>query len=639
MNHRLGKSLYGCFFAVALPALLALWARAAAPNVGLPAISSPAGWGVAAAGLALVAWAMAALAVFGRGLPMNAYPPPVFVAQGPYAVVAHPIYFGFALACAGVAIGAGSAAGLWLVTPVAALGCAALVLGYERPDLDARFGARPLPLLRLPDASDARAGAADRLSACALVLLPWLVLYEAVQALGVAPDALALLLPGEAGWPVWENTELVYASTYLFVALAPLAAVSRSDLRRFMVRGGAATVLIVVLWLVLPVAAPPRAFTPAGPLGSLLALERSLDSPACAFPSFHVVWAFLAAPVWAARLGRAGGLAWGWAWAISASCATTGMHTVADVAAGLAVSLLVFRLPAAWEVLRATAERLANSWREWDFGAVRIINHGGWAALGTFAGITLAAALVGGRGVEAVLLVAFSGLAGAGLWAQFVEGSPRLLRPYGYYGGVLGVVLGAGVARLLLGADAWLLLGAFAVAAPWIQAAGRVRCLVQGCCHGAPAPESVGIRYVHPRSRVCRLSNFAGVPVHPTPLYSILWNVFPALLGARLWAVRAPLPVIVGAYLILTGLGRFVEESRRGEPQTPVFARLRLYQWIAAATVAAGAVVTCLPATVPTPAPMPSLGAVAAGAAFGLATWFALGVDFPRSNRRFARLV
>ncbi|HVO52616.1 MAG TPA: prolipoprotein diacylglyceryl transferase family protein, partial [Thermoanaerobaculia bacterium] len=219
------------------------------------------------------------------------------------------------------------------------------------------------------------------------------------------------------------------------------------------------------------------------------------------------------------------------------------------------------------------------------------------------------------------------------------EGSPRLLRPYGYYGGVLGVVLGCLAARLALGTDAWLLLGAYAVAGPWIQAAGRVRCLVQGCCHGAPAPESVGIRYVHPRSRVCRLSSLAGIPVHPTPLYSIVWNAVPALLCARLWGARSPLSVIAGAYLILTGLGRFVEESRRGEPQTPVFARLRLYQWIAAGTVAAGAVFTCLPGTAPAPAPEPSPAALGAAAVFAAATWFALGVDFPRSNRRFARLV
>ncbi len=639
MNARLGTFLYGALFVAFLPALLVLWARAAAPNVGLPSVVSPLGWGVAAAGLALVLWATAALAVFGHGLPMNAYPPPAFVTRGPYAFVSHPIYLGFVLACAGVAVGTGSAAGLWLVTPVAALGAAALVLGYEGPDLDERFGSRPRPLVALPPASPATPSAADRVSAYALVLLPWLVLYEAVQAIGVAQDAVVLRAPGESGWPVWESTELVYASTYLFVALAPLAAVTRADLRRFMVRGWAATALVVFLWLVLPVAAPPRPFVPDGPLGALLSLERRFDSPACAFPSFHVVWALLAAPVWAHRFGRGRVAAGVWATAIVLSCATTGMHTAADVTAGLAAACLVLRLPAVWEALRALAERLANSWREWNFGAVRVINHGGWAALGTFIGIGLAALLAGRRNTPAVLLVAFAGLAGAGLWAQFIEGSPRLLRPYGYYGGVLGVVLGCLAARLVLGVDTWLLLAAYAVAGPWIQAAGRVRCLVQGCCHGAPAPESVGIRYVHPRSRVCRLANLAGVPVHPTPLYSILWNVVPALLCARLWAARSPLPVIVGAYLILTGLGRFVEESRRGEPQTPVFGRLRLYQWIAAGTVAAGAVLTGLPSTVPTPAPDPSLAALAAAAVFAAATWFALGVDFPRSNRRFARLV
>ena len=82
-----------------------------------------------------------------------------------------------------------------------------------------------------------------------------------------------------------------------------------------------------------------------------------------------------------------------------------------------------------------------------------------------------------------------------------------------------------------------------------------------------------------------------------------------------------------------------MEESCRGEPQTPVFARLRLYQWMAAGTVAAGAAVTCVTAPMTAPAPQPSWAALAAAVAFAAATWFALGVDFPRSNRRFARLV
>jgi protein-S-isoprenylcysteine O-methyltransferase Ste14 len=638
MNERTGKVLYGSLFAAVLPLLLVQWARAATPNVALPAIAAPAGWALAAAGLALVAWASAALAVYGRGLPMNAYPPPALVTRGPYAVVGHPIYLGFVLACAGVSLGAGSAAGLWLVTPVAALGCAALVLGYEGPDLDARFGARPRPFLRLPEASASAPSVADRASAWMLVLLPWLVLYEAVQALGVPRDAVVILLPGEARWPVWQGSEIVYASTYLFVALAPLAAVTRAELRRFMTRGWAATALVVLLWIVLPVAAPPRPFEPSGFPGALLAFERRMDSAACAFPSFHVVWALLAAHAWRGRLGRARVLAGVWAAAIAASCVTTGMHTVADVLAGILAAAFVLRLPGIWEALRAWAERAANSWREWDLGAVRVINHGGWAALGTLAGVGLAGTLAGTANTRAVLFVAFSGLVGAGLWAQFVEGSPRLLRPYGYYGGVLGVVAGGVAAHLVAGVDSWLLVGAFAVAAPWIQAAGRVRCLVQGCCHGSKAPFSVGIRYVHPRSRVCRLSNLGGVPVHPTPLYSILWNVVPALLLARLWLAGAALSVVVGVYFVLAALGRFVEESRRGEPQTPVFARLRVYQWLAVGMLAAGAFVTCLPSA-PPPRPEPSAAAFAAAVVFALATWFALGVDFPRSNRRFARLV
>src|SRR5262249_9695647 len=134
-----------------------------------------------------------------------------------------------------------------------------------------------------------------------------------------------------------------------------------------------------------------------------------------------------------------------------------------------------------------------------------------------------------------------------------------LPRPYGFYGGLLGIILGS-LAAPLFGTPIWLLLGAYCVAGPWIQALGRLRCLVQGCCHGHESKPSIGIRYTPPRSRVCRLSTLGGVPVHPTPLYSILWNVVIALVVGRLWSLAAPLGFIGGAYLALNGFGRFVEE-------------------------------------------------------------------------------
>jgi prolipoprotein diacylglyceryltransferase len=167
---------------------------------------------------------------------------------------------------------------------------------------------------------------------------------------------------------------------------------------------------------------------------------------------------------------------------------------------------------------------------------------------------------------------------------------------------------------------------------------GRLRCLVQGCCHGRPATPDIGIRYVHARSRVCRLADLKGVPLHPTPLYSILWNVVIAMVMTRLWVVHAELSLIGGLYLILTGIGRFCEEGYRGEPQTAILAGLRLYQWIAIGTVLFGAAITALARGGPAPAAHFSWLVLAIATGFGMVSTLLLGVDAPESGRRFARL-
>jgi hypothetical protein len=45
------------------------------------------------------------------------------------------------------------------------------------------------------------------------------------------------------------------------------------------------------------------------------------------------------------------------------------MHALIDVLAAFAVVWGVDRAPQLWAAIRAFAERLANSWREWEFGA------------------------------------------------------------------------------------------------------------------------------------------------------------------------------------------------------------------------------------------------------------------------------
>jgi prolipoprotein diacylglyceryltransferase/protein-S-isoprenylcysteine O-methyltransferase Ste14 len=633
----LGKLVYGAVFVILLPIAFAAWAMATRDIVRLPAVTFlPFGLAVASTGTLLLILGMAHLWVYGGGLPMNAYPPPRYVAQGIFRLLPHPIYTGFSMLCAGVSIVVGSASGLWLVSPIVALGCAALVLGYERHDLRERFGSLPGSLL--PPVGTSAPSGSDRLAWYLFVLLPWLILYEAVVAMGTPPDAVSGVSSFEQRLPVLEWSETLYASAYVFTALAPLFARTRSDLRTFSVRGLAAMLVAFPLYLVIPLIAPPRPFTPHTVFGHLLRWERTLDSPVAAFPSFHVIWAVLAAEVFARRWPRLTWLFYGWAFLVAASCVTTGQHPIVDVLGGFATVALVARAPAMWNAVRRQAERIANSWREWKIGPVRVINRGIYVGAGAFVGLWLAGTMAGPGRQTPILVAACAAVVGAALWAQFVEGSSQLLRPFGFYGGLLGGTLGALIAPLF-GTSPWLVLAAFSVGGPWAQAMGRLGCLVQGCCHGRPAPEAIGIRYVHPRSRVCRLTTWTGVPLHPTPVYSILWNGLIALTVTRLWTLAAPLHLISGIYFILTGLGRFVEEAWRGEPQTPIFLRLRLYQWAAIASVIGGALMTALGDSTPAPTPLFAWDSLLPAVVFGLAVSIAMGVDFPNSNRRFSRLV
>jgi prolipoprotein diacylglyceryltransferase/protein-S-isoprenylcysteine O-methyltransferase Ste14 len=634
-----GKLAYGALFLVVLPLLLLAWAGSTADVVRLLALHSPiAGAALFAAGLIVMAAGMAALAVHGGGLPMNAFPPPRYVNRGIYALVPHPIYFGFTCSVAGAAMAAGSASGLWLVAPLVALGCAALVIGYERPDLERRLGpSLPRSLFSLPREADEAPPFAERLSVLFTVLLPWLLAYEAVVFLGLPRDAVSAVLPFEAHWPVVEWTEILYASAYLFVPLAPLVARKGRDLRAFAVGGLLATAIGVLIFLTVPLIAPPRSFIPSSPVGRFLAWERTVDSAGAAFPSFHVLWALLSARLWARSYPRWRAFVWSWGVAVGVSCLTTGMHALVDVIAGAVLFLVVANPPRTWGAVRRWSERLANSWREWSIGGVRLLNGGFLIGVGAFVGVALAGYLAGGEGAGPILTVSVCGLVGAGLWAQLVEGSSRLARPFGYYGGVGGVILGT-VAVAIAGGDGWLLAGAFSVAAPWIQGVGRLRCLVNGCCHGRVAPETVGIRYLHPRTRPCRLADLADVPIHPTQTYSILWNLACAPLLLRLWIVGTPPAFVGGLYLILNGLGRFGEEAYRGEPQTPEILGLHLYQWTALCSVLAGGLLTAIGPRGIAPAAEWNGASFTIAALFGLLAGCSMGVDFPRSDRRFARL-
>jgi prolipoprotein diacylglyceryltransferase/protein-S-isoprenylcysteine O-methyltransferase Ste14 len=600
------KVLYAALFVLVLPVLLVLWARATGGAVRAPACHAPrAGWAIVAGGAALIVWGWWALWRHGGGLPMNAFPPPKYVEHGPYRLVAHPIYVGFTSACVGASIATGSASGLWLVSPGVALGAAALVLGYESDDLRRRFGdarrSSPGPFFALSPATPEPPSVRDRLSALASAVLAPLVIVRFLS-LDVAHRDVRTPAPIEA-------------AAVLLLAAAPWGPRSRADLRAVEVRALLATIVVASVAFV----------------SAIVTLH----------PSVLVVWSLAGVDAW----WRRAPLTWRWVkWpargavvAAIAACADGGWRALVAVAGGIALYVAVAHGLRSWEALRRFAEAIANSWREARFGPVRVINHGAWGGLATFLCLSIAGTLLGPGHVAAVLFPALASMICAALWAQWIEGSPALSRPYGFYGGLLGVCAGA-LAAPLFGGNVWEVLGAFAVAGPLTQATGRMRCLVQGCCHGRPAPPDLGIRYLQPTSRVCRIANLRDVPLHPTQLYSILWNLLTEIVLVRLWLVHSPTHLVGGSFLLLNGLGRFVEEAYRGEPQTPIVGGLRLYQWAAIACALAGALVTALGAGPDAPAPVFSWPVFAAALAFGALTWFATGVDFPESNRRFSRL-
>ena len=516
-----GPLAYAAVFGLILPLLLAGWMHRLDGLLALrPYGGTVTGALVLAAGLCTMAAAIFGLWRTGGGLPMSPYPPRRLVSTGLYSLVRDPIYVGAVAACLGYALLSRSGSGVWIVTPVLALSAAAFVLGFERRASEALFGPLPPVRLRLPPDGAEAPTRWERVSVYVLVLIPWALIYEALSRVGFAPDTRSSYTAWDHRLPVVPWTVGIYTSAYLYIGLAPALAASRTALRGLARRGLWATLTIGFFYLLVPFFAAPKP-VPEGSLWTgLLHFERAWNEHT-SLPSFHVVWACLASAVYAARWPR-----WQWGFvaaggAIAVSCVATGMHAVLDVAVAFAATAALVNGPAIWGSLCRTAGAVANSWREWRVGPLRVMSHGVFAAAGGSIGIAVAAWLAGAGQIWWLLAFTFAAQAGAGIWAQVIEGSPQLLRPYGFFGGVLGVATMATVAAAS-GRNLWVPVAAMAVGACFTQAAGRLRCLVQGCCHGRPVDAPWGIRYIHPRSRVTRLSTLGGIPVHPAPLYSIL---------------------------------------------------------------------------------------------------------------------
>jgi len=124
-------------------------------------------------------------------------------------------------------------------------------------------------------------------------------------------------------------------------------------------------------------------------------------------------------------------------------------------------------------------------------------------------------------------------------WEDFVANPRSIISLSGLAqnGMVLGIVAAAliymGATRMRF--SELLQIGdAFAVGAPIGLAMGRVGCTLNGCCHGIPTDLPWAVTWTNPKS-ACLLP---GVPVHPTQIYHVLWNL---IVFAIVWRLRGRL--------------------------------------------------------------------------------------------------
>ncbi len=627
----LGKIVYALLFLGLLPILLWLWADYTNDIVQYPSIgSSNLGMAVSLAGGILMVWGMYALIKYGKGLPMNPYPPKRLVKEGPFSLLRHPVYWGFGILLVGISLLMESASALWLVTPLTILGMIALVWGHERIDLERRFpGQQVETYLDIPNKELKPARFGDRLSALlwvfSLMLLGSFVAGYLVG--GISP------LLGKS-WnihPVFEGTNVYFFSLLFFIGV-PFVLQKKERLKEWTISVLIALALSIYIALLWPVVGA-QYINPEFSLGNA---EVTLLLVLKSHPLFLILLSLMA---YVQRYKR-------FAILFSAVAIFLGIYQLVNSRSSilhLVVAFTIFIIAAnycrIWIFLKGLSEKVANSWKEWSFGHIRIINHGFYAGFSAFFGILLGGCIAGKEYAWAILVFTLVGLIISALWAQMIEGSEKLKRPFGYYGALVGIIF-ASMIVWIMGYNVWVIIGVFSVLMPWVQAIGRLRCLINGCCHGRPTEDSkIGIRYFHDRSRVSGISGLKGELLHPTPLYAILWLFFLGFLLLALWNKRLPYSFIFGLYLILTGIGRFVEEAYRGEVQTLIWNGLHLYQWTALVSVIIGILMTIIPVAVVDITPEFGWDIIIAALLGGLFTFFAMGVDFPHSNARFSRLV
>ena len=625
----LGKVMYGVLFVMILPSLLWMWSILSNHAVNLPVIESNWDIGLILGGLVFIIWSMLMLIIYGDGLPMNAFPTKKLVRKGPYFLFKHPIYVGFGILLTGWSIWIGLASALWLVTPITILAMIALVWGYERIDLIDKFPDYGKPVFfSIPKPGNSLASIKQKIVSVVILYAILLLGNFIISFLFGTTQSFIEIIDFE-NIPGYIHT--IGLTTIILPVTIFFIPISQTTLREWVISSLLAlglTYYLAIIW-------------PAIGAQYLIVMDTNsvLNHHLLILATIPGCLLLLLAGTYAQLVSKLKWSIWLIGYIFVLIVVINSIAPLLNLFTTILIFFIAYNWKSIWLFLRDLSEKIANSWKEWQFGPVRIINHGIYIGVMAFLATIFAGVMLGESYIWGIVIFEFVVIVFAALWAQLIEGSEKLKRPFGYYGALVGMIL-ASLLVWSLNYNVWLLIGVASVLMPWSQAIGRLRCLINGCCHGNKVDSAkLGIKYIHPRSRVCGISGLKGENLHPTQLYAIIWLFFVGFIQLALWLAGASSVFLLGTYLILTGIGRFVEEAYRGEVQTPFFFGLRLYQWMAILSVTIGAVCTTL--LIPDIQVKSVFGySIFTGAALiGLFSFFAMGVDFPKSNMRFSRLV
>jgi len=158
-----------------------------------------------------------------------------------------------------------------------------------------------------------------------------------------------------------------------------------------------------------------------------------------------------------------------------------------------------------------------------------------------------------------------------------------------FYG---GLILALVVAFLYMRHARLPALGAADVYAPGLalgHAIGRLGCFSAGCCFGVECKRTWGVTFTNPRAHEL-FGTPLNVPLHPTQLYEAGAEALIFIVLYRQFQRRRADGEIIGLYLLLYPLARFIIEFYRApEGPNPFGGPLTAAQWISAGLFALGA--------------------------------------------------